>query len=423
MVARELPRFVIAKPLKRGLSYYWNLPVHFRKLGCTIAQEHETSLGVDYVAAFGKDGKGGKAAILNGLFDEWNAKRKGEVQESAAPIARYGTVDWLFRIYKQSNDWRTQVSERTAPDHENTIHLLTDLPTKDGRRVGDLAVESISPRAADKLYFRVLEGPRGKRPRQAEKVVAIARHAWKVVRRLYPEVFSAGKDKAENPWVGVAKIKRKHAIKPHATREEVYEFAWAAVEAGWAEVGAAAVICFEWLQRPENVLAGYVSWTGYRSEKAPNAIRIIHHKTSKEVLHPLQDTDGTLFYPEAEAILAKVPRLGVPVVLRQYYDGSGKIDVWTAMRINKDRVRPLREKLGLPLFTLDACRHGGMTELEEAELTEGQGRALSGHATSAAYRRYAKATELRALGATRKRHAHRLMTASMEEKVAPKAER
>ena len=42
---------------------------------------------------------------------------------------------------------------------------------------------------------------------------------------------------------------------------------------------------------------------------------------------------------------------------------------------------------------------------------------------AAAYRRYAKATELRALGATRKRHAHRLMTASMEEKVAPKAER
>lgn len=36
------------------------------------------------------------------------------------------------------------------------------------------------------------------------------------------------------------------------------------------------------------------------------------------------------------------------------------------------------------LFTLDACRHGGMTELEEAELTDGQGRALSGHKTAQA---------------------------------------
>jgi hypothetical protein len=32
-----------------------------------------------------------------------------------------------------------------------------------------------------------------------------------------------------------------------------------------------------------------------------------------------------------------------------------------------------------PSFTLDACRHGGMTELEEAKLTDGQGRALFGH--------------------------------------------
>jgi|tagenome__1003787_1003787.scaffolds.fasta_scaffold19911505_1 hypothetical protein len=52
-----------------------------------------------------------------------------------------------------------------------------------------------------------------------------------------------------------------------------------------------------------------------------------------------------------------------------------------------------------PIFTLDACRHSGMIELEEAELTEGQGRALSGHATGAAYCPYARATGLR-LGAT-----------------------
>ena len=59
-------------------------------------------------------------------------------------------------------------------------------------------------------------------------------------------------------------------------------------------------------------------------------------------------------------------------------------------------------------FTLDACRHGGTTELEEAALTEGQGRALSGHKTAQSYRGYAKETFDRALSATRKRHAHRL---------------
>jgi hypothetical protein len=46
-------------------------------------------------------------------------------------------------------------------------------------------------------------------------------------------------------------------------------------------------------------------------------------------------------------------------------------------------VRRLRELAKLPsTFTVDACRHGGMTEQEEAELTDGQGRALSAHKES-----------------------------------------
>lgn len=58
--------------------------------------------------------------------------------------------------------------------------------------------------------------------------------------------------------------RRTKAIKPAATRDEVYTFADAAIAAGYPEVAAAAVICFEWLQRPENVLAGYIRWTDYR---------------------------------------------------------------------------------------------------------------------------------------------------------------
>jgi hypothetical protein len=69
----------------------------------------------------------------------------------------------------------------------------------------------------------------------------------------------------------------------------------------------------------------------------------------------------------------------------------------------------LRKRLGLPPhFTMDACRHGGMTELEEAELTDGQGRALSTHRTQQSHEGYAKRTTKRMLSATRKRHAHRL---------------
>jgi hypothetical protein len=51
----------------------------------------------------------------------------------------------------------------------------------------------------------------------------------------------------------------------------------------------------------------------------------------------------------------------------------------------------------------DARRRDGMTELEVAELTDGQGRLLSGHKTKRLYAGYLKQTVERALPATRKR--------------------
>src|SRR5260370_849249 len=156
------------------------------------------------------------------------------------------------------------------------MQLVENHVSKKGDRIGDCPVKAITPRAADRLYALLIEGPRGPRLRQGEKVIAMCRRAWKVVRRLYPDQFNRDEP---NPWTGVTKHQRTMATKPAATREEVYTFAWGAIEAGHPEAAAAAVICFEWLQRPENVLAGYVTWSSYRSREHPNAIKILHHKT------------------------------------------------------------------------------------------------------------------------------------------------
>lgn len=408
-MTRELPRFVVPKDVAGRERYYWTLPTYYRELGCTLHKDHETALGRDYEAACKK------AKTLNGLFDDWDAIRRGEPPKPKLEVA-IGSVDWLFKAYKGSNDWKENVSLRTAPDHENTMDLLADIRRKSGIRIGDTMITAISPEVADKLYAKVRDTPKRKgktsRPRTAEKVVAICRHAWKVVHRLHPGLFiqgpSIGDEPVWNPWEGVAMRRRKKATKPAATRDHVYTFAWGALAAGHHDAAAAAVICFEWLQRPENVLAGYVSWNDYRGPKAPTQIRIEHHKTGDMVLHPLEETVGkvrTLFYEEAEDVLAKVPRLGLGIVMR---DRRGRdATKWDIMSMGR-LVRGLREQLELPtFFTLDSCRHGGMTELEEAELTDGQGRALSAH-RSKAYDGYAKRTEKRALAATRKRHAHKI---------------
>jgi len=122
----------------------------------------------------------------------------------------------------------------------------------------------------------------------------------------------------------------------------------------------------------------------------------------------------TKFYEDAEEVLAKLPRRGVPMILREVSPSKSRSNEATAYKpfsfsgFEKIAQRMPKE-IGLPsTFTLDACRHGGMTELELAELTDGQGRALSGHKTRQAYAGYPKQTLERALPATRKRYAHRL---------------
>jgi hypothetical protein len=122
------------------------------------------------------------------------------------------------------------------------------------------------------------------------------------------------------------------------------------------------------------------------------------------LLEEATDSGIVQFYADAEAVLARVPRLGVPMILKSKPDGTTEP---YGPKETAKIVRRLRGRLGLPAtFTLDACRHGGMTELEEAELTDGQGRALSGHRTQSAYAGCAKRTLARALPATRKRCAH-----------------
>jgi len=63
------------------------------------------------------------------------------------------------------------------------------------------------------------------------------------------------------------------------------------------------------------------------------------------------------------------------MILYEVEEGKAKPFGFSTMQ---HKVQRMRVKLGLPShFTFDACRHGGMTELEEAELTDGQGRAVS----------------------------------------------
>ena len=187
-----------------------------------------------------------------------------------------------------------------------------------------------------------------------------------------------------------------------ATRGEAYALAEALKGSGHPHLGAAALICFEWLQRPENVVAGKMPWNDYRNPSHPRRVRIFHHKTGEVVLQPLED-EGRLLYPELETYLQELPRLGPAVVMNRCRRGPPAL---YEMLYARARVRKARVAAGLPEHvTLDACRHGGMTELGDAELAEQGVMALSGHRTPQAARLYVKRTDHQRVRAAAKRRA------------------
>ena len=96
-------------------------------------------------------------------------------------------------------------------------------------------------------------------------------------------------------------------------------------------------------------------------------MRIFHHKTGELVMQSLEHEER-LLYPELEAYLATLPRLGTPIVLTAGQRGSARP---YSMAFAAAKVRKARKLAGLPAYvTLDACRHGGMTELGDAELVD-----------------------------------------------------
>jgi hypothetical protein len=239
-----------------------------------------------------------------------------------------------------------------------------------------------------------------------------ATRAWDVVRRVSPKT-----DPELNPFRGVESDHSKGS-RAAATREEAYALHKALVAAGEPHLAVAPLVCFEWMQRPENVISGFLAWTDYRPDDRPNAVRIAHHKTGRIAWMPLADEEGD-FFPDLTRYLDSLTRLGVPVVLSRpiinpHTKARGEAVPFT-LRHAQARVRKIARSAGLPTYlTLDACRHGGMTELGDSDLTETQEMSLSDHTTPASKHRYIKKTEAQRLAAARKRRAWILEQSGVE---------
>jgi hypothetical protein len=387
------------KRLRDGrVAYYWSPTKRDQAAGFKL---HSEPLGTDYGPA--KD----RAEELNRHLDAWRAGRLDDRDLDTQP--GHGTLDWLVERYKRSKAWQ-RVSVRSRSHYAYIMRLALDLHRKSGARVGAALLTQLDAAAVDRLYERLQTGPRGRRLRVATMAMMRLAKAWDVVARLCPQDVPT-----LNPFRGMTLEHGKGTARA-ATRAEAFALHEALVRAGERHLAAVPLICFEWHQRPENVLAGSLTWSDWRPAARPNAVRILHAKTGAEVWQPLFDEDGTALFPELTTYLDSLPRLGVPVVLRKpirrQRDSSGRLSRPPALpftlREARARVRDAARAASLPdWLTLAACRHGGMTELGDAGATEAEVMASSGHRTPDAARLYVKRTEAQRLSAARKRRALR----------------
>jgi hypothetical protein len=367
---------MVARRLRSGATaYYWTIPAWAKQNGCTLAIE---ALGTDYAEA-----KSRCDELLNPQLDAWRKR-----EEIALPFDRAtpGTFDWMVAVYKSSPLYR-KLPARTRKSYDAALRLASQHKLKDGRNFGRLALNSITPGAADRLFDKLKDKPDGgERVRTALLSVTVCKRAWNVARRDKPKMVPW-----ENPF---DKMELSYEPKPTrpVTHDELLRFVKSADEAGEGSLGTAAMIAYYWLQRAEDII-GRLSWGHYRPNDAPDVARIFHHKTRKLVDIPLFDEDGTVLWPELVARLDAAPRYGTLIVTRDQPDRRRKVHLPWKEDNFRHRVAAIRAAAGIDFAVkFMGLRHGGNTEAGDADLTDAQIRALSGHKTAAMTALYTKAT-------------------------------
>lgn len=404
------PRYMSAKPLKSGkAAYYWSPPSRHIK-DCPIKPE---ALGSDYAKA-----KARCDDTLNPLYEGWKI---GE-QTPLATGPALGTFDWLVDRYQKSDQY-LELSQKAQRDYDKGLAMLQGHLLKDGRRFGDVPATAITPAVADALYAKVRVNKEGEpRTAAANAAMRYARRAWKVVYRKYPKIVPEA-----NPFSKMDLKKPQGRGNRAATRAQLESFAAKCDEMGYPGIGTAAYIAFEWLQREVDIIER-LSWTQYRPSDEPDAVQIKHHKTGELVWMPLvawdEETEKTVaLYPELEARIAEMPKLGSLMIMRDRKDARKGMHLPWNEHTFRHQVREIMDAAGLPKdLSFTSFRHGGHTECGDTDLTDAQTMSLSGHLTVHTSHIYNKKTMRKREAAALKRHKGRMAYDARRTKGAQESE-
>jgi hypothetical protein len=412
------PRYVEHRPLASGWHYYFKPPSWARAAGCPIDAE---PLGVDYDAAVERAER-----VLLPAFDAWLGRWRGRAEVTQEPAltgpAKPGTLDWLFAEYRASRQF-TKLPTRSRRHREANMLLVADFTLTDGRRLGVVRLAAIRADVADAVFEKLLivretsaDGTviERKRPTRLIMVMKHVRRAWFVVARSHPD-----KVPFVNPFAKMG-LESSERETPAATYAELQTFRKTAREMGMASLGTAALIAWEWCQRVKNVFASF-SVEHYRPRENPNAVFVVHSKTNESFWMDLFDEGARPIFPELMAELDEIrrSRIGGLMIVRDWGDRR-PWPTWPA-KDNPDltyvntKVREIIRAAGLRAeLTFTSFRHGGMTEMGDADMSNTQIRAQSRHRSDRVLSRYIKKTTRQIAEGAKKRRAIREATTGEE---------
>lgn len=419
--ALPLPDYVTRKWLrgKHAWAYYFEPPTWARRAGCLVKAE---ALGTDYAKAVER-----AELVLLPAFRSWHTGGASDLVPAGPAV---GSFDWLAAEYRSSPKF-LRLTPRDRRDHDHRLKAVADYALKDGRRFGDLMLTKINEGVVDRLYEKLRfvtetlpDGSVRQRERltTANHMMASCQRSWNVVRRLHPEHVPVA-----NPFAAMEREQSK-GVTAAATYEQLLTFVAACDGAGHASIGTAALIAWHWCLREEHILGQRrdggiraLPWANYRPAKDPQSVMLHHHKTGVDVPMPLLDQSGAELFPELVARLEAASRRGPFIVMRDSPDRKSGVHLpWVTptgdLSYFRHVVRGILDDSGLPKgISFASFRHGGVTESGDADLTDRQMMALSGHKTADVLDIYAKRTRVQRQTAAAKRRDFRTKQGRLSE--------
>ena len=200
---------------------------------------------------------------------------------------------------------------------------------------------------------------------------------------------------------------------PTATFAELQTFRTKAREMGMPSLATAALIAWEFVQRRVDIFATF-EIAHYRPKEHPNACRVVHTKTGEENWIPLLDEKGVPIYPElmAELDAIKRERIGGLMLVRDWGDRR-PWPTWPAkddpdLSYMAGKTKEIMRAAGLrDELTFTSFRHGGFTEMGDAELSDRQIMAQGRHRSPKVLPKYVKRTMRQVADGAKKRRAAR----------------